>query len=78
LQIFQSDFIQRKKLTKEADCQEEPLCGGIFFPEYDVSMFLGKVGKFLSGYTVTSLKLVYYNSVSVFAAIHSAFMNVIY
>jgi len=24
--------MQRKKITKEADCQEEPLRGEIFFP----------------------------------------------
>jgi hypothetical protein len=78
LQIFQSDFIEKKKITKEADCQEDPLRGGIFFPEYGVSRLFGNVGKFLSGYTVTSLKMVFYNSVSVCAAIHSVFMNVIY
>jgi len=61
LQIFQSDFIQRKEITKEADCQEEPLRGGILFPEYGVGRFLGNVSKFLSGYTVTSLKMVFYN-----------------
>ena len=33
MQIFQNDFIQRKKITKEADCEEELPRGGIFFPE---------------------------------------------